>query len=186
VQITPSIVKFRCLLIAIVLLPLLAGCASKPKPQNPEVNRSIEVVRLSQKLEASGARVIQTGQTMRILLSGDKLFNPHSANLTSVGSKTLNVLSQLMMQLETTSVQVSGYTDVEPTQLQNKALSTGQAQTVADYLWSKGVDARLLYSVGYGYADKTSAGMPGNFAKGTNRRVEVQFQYLPLLSSLVD
>jgi outer membrane protein OmpA-like peptidoglycan-associated protein len=179
-----SIGKFFGIFRITLILIFLAGCASKMASQAPEVTRSIQIAQLSQQLEASGAKVIQTGQQVRIIFLSDSLFNAQSANLTSSHPKTLDTLAELMKQLETTFVQISAHTDAKSKQFQNKALSTAQAQTVADYLWSQGLDARIFYSVGYGATDDVSKGFPGNSSQRLNRRVEVDFQYLPLLSSL--
>jgi len=175
--------KFKFLFLSVLALPFLLGCVSELKQESPEVARSKQIIHLSRQLESSGARVIQTGQTMRVIFSSDNLFNPRSANLSLFAPGPLDNLSQLMSILETTSVEVSAYTDVEPSRMQNVALSTGQAEAVADYLWSKGVDARLLYSVGYDSRGQFD-GLPGALARNPNRRVEIQFQYLPLLTSL--
>jgi intracellular multiplication protein IcmN len=185
VHIPQFIIKFSRFFL-VVWLALLASCASSPTPDDPEIARSSKMAQLSQQLEKLGIRVIQAGQTMRVMLPSDKLFNPHSANFTRAATPMLNTLAQLMATLETTSVEVAGFTDVEPSAMQNNALSTRQAQLVADYLWSRGVDARLLYAVGYGSSHLTSPGLPGGFKNSANRRIEVKFEYLPLLSSLMN
>jgi intracellular multiplication protein IcmN len=168
---------------AIAICFFVGGCTSNPRPYNPEVIRSIELTRLSNQLEASGARVTRTGEWMRVILFSDDLFNPHSANFVAMHPRVLNALAKLMKNLETVSVRVSAYTDAEPTQLQNKSLSTAQAQTVADYVWSKGLDARMFYSVGYGF-DSAHTNLFGSYSQRLKRRVEVEFEYLPLLSSV--
>lgn len=164
---------------------LLYGCRSAaPQPKNLEVERSVKMVQLSRQLESFGARVIQTGQTLCIILPSDQIFNPHSANFTASATGMLNTTASLMAILETTSAQIAGYTDAERRAAQNVALSARQAQVVANYLWSRGVDARLLYAVGYGVTGQASPGLPGSFKDGANRRIKIQFQYLPLLTSL--
>lgn len=179
---------FKYFLLAIFVLPCWMGCASQDgrfevQKLNPEVARSMEIARLSADLEKSGARVVQVGETIRIILSSDWLFNPASANFSPSSSRALNDLAQLMLITETTSVEVNGYTDIKQNTLQNKALATGQAEAVLDYLGSRGVDARVIYARGYSVRSNPQS---GQFASGANRRVEIRFQYLPLLSSLVD
>ena len=159
----------------------LASCGSPmQQPVDPEVIRSTKIVDLSQKLESMGARVIQTGQTLQIILPSDELFALHSANFTDFSSTMLDVVSRLMAILETTSAQVAAYTDAEPDALRSKALATRQAEVVADYLWSKGLDTRMLYSVGYSSINHVNADLPGSLGIGANRRVEIKFQYLSL------
>jgi len=165
----------------------LSAChsVSSEKENAPEVVQTAALINLSKKLESSGARVIQTGKTLRIILPSDELFANDSANFISSSPPILNTVSQLMAILETTSAQVSGYTDSQPDALRNKALSIRQADVVANYLWSKGPDARLLYSVGYGLKGQVSSErFEGALRKGANRRIEIKFRYLPVLSSL--
>lgn len=172
-----------CMFLVGAMFLFAEGCASKAMPQNPETTRSIQITQLSKQLEASGAQVTRTGERIRVVFLSDQLFNPHSANLISSHPAMLDALVRLMKDQETTSVQISAYTNVMRAQFQNKALSAAQAQTVADYVWAKGVDARLFYSVGYG-VDKAYTGLFGNYSERLQRRVEVEFQYLPLLSSV--
>lgn len=172
------------ILLLSVLSALLLGCASSQPQQtthsvNADSARRQNVAMLTQALEQQGVQVAQMGEKMRIVLPSDKLFNPRSANLSAYALPVLDNVSQLMLTLETTSAEVGGYTNLEYSPEINRSLSESQARTVVDYLWAKGVDARLLYAVGYGAVaplQYEQAHVPINL----NRRIEIQFQYLPL------
>lgn len=165
------------------LSALLLGCASSQPQQTRSLDaqsaRQQDVATLTHALEQQGVQVAQMGEKMRIILPSDKLFNSRSANLSAYALPVLDNVSQLMLTLETTSAEVGGYTNLEYSPEINRSLSESQARTVVDYLWAKGVDARLLYAVGYGAVaplQREQARVPINL----NRRIEIQFQYLPL------
>lgn len=170
---------------AVISLLLLSACAAKQQPVgDPEYRRSVKVAAIERSLENKGVNVIHVGQTVRLTILSDALFNPRSANFNSRAAGILNTVAQLMLILQSTSAQVAGYTNTEYSEQINRALSARQAQVIVDYLWSRGVDSRLLYAVGKGsQSPLTSSSRAG---EGINRRIEIQFQYLPLLSTLVN
>lgn len=171
-------------MLTVVLAGFLLAC-SKPLPQgDPEYQRSLRVAAIENQLEKKGVGVVQIGQTMRLIILSDALFNPHSANFQSKGPSILDTVAQLMIILQTTSAQVAGYTNTEYSEQINKALSARQAQVVVDYLWTRGIDARLMYAVGKGTKEPlVSATRKGG---DLNHRIEIQFQYLPLLSTVMN
>jgi len=92
----------------------------------------------------------------------------------SAGSKkVLDTLVQVMTQnSQITTLSVEGNTDNqgEP-KFDNKALSQARAQSVVDYLGTKGVDKGRLQAVGYGSSNPLAPNdTPANMA--LNRRVE--------------
>lgn len=163
------------------LLWIVSGCNSTRTyiVLEPEVVRQAQIIALSSQLAKHKVQVIQIGETLRIIIPSDYLFNWDSANLNPpYAILVLNTISKLMLLLETTSAKVSGYTDCEASARLNKALSERQAQTVIDYLWIQGVDARLFYAIGYGSKVPLSA----NPMALSNRRIEINFQYSPLVA----
>lgn len=165
---------------------LLVGCRPAPEVQvDPMVSRNAHALALFKKIESLGARVFQAGSSVRIMLPSDRLFVPNSANLTRHSVLLLDTVAQLMRLLQTRVAKVSGFADSQPDALRNKALSVRQAEVVSEYLWTQFPDARILYAVGYGDAKSCIAKLPGVFVHDKRHRVEIQFQYLPLLSSLV-
>lgn len=164
---------------------LLSACAPQetgpkgPPVANAEDLRRQQVSTLIQKLESNDVQVIRVGETMRIILPSDELFNWRSANFNpKYAPHTLALLAHLMAMLETTSGEVSAYTNCLPTHALNKSLSEQQAQRVLDDLWRRGVDARLLFAVGEAFSDRVV--FPGSMLDPSqNRRVEIEFRYIP-------
>ena len=164
--------------IALFSLLCVSACSTKTYyVPDPESARRAEINRLRHNLAKAGVQPVQIGETMRIIIPSDRLFNTASANLNpAYAGGVLDTIAKLMLIVETPYGEVGAYTDCEPSARLNKALSEAQAQTVIDYLWEKKVDVRVLYAVGYGSRLRIAA----NPADWTNRRVEINFRYMPL------
>lgn len=133
---------------------------------------------LVKQLQHEGMQVIKLGETFRIVIASDNLFNPNSANIRGKYKLALNTVAKLMRTYQTVNVKVAAYTDNNGDMQRQQALTTRQAQVVASYLWSKKIDARLEYAVGYNR--KNPVGW-NDTVKGRhfNRRVEISFRYYP-------
>lgn len=180
--------KTRTLLKGLALFFSLAliGCAghsAKPWVQPALADKpSVEDWRayyVSQ-LRRNGAQVIHVGEEIRIVLRDDYLFNPDSANLRQNANPVLNWTAALIKTYTTVSIQVAGYSDNQNARAIAVALTTRQAQVVADSLWDKGIDTRLLSTVGYDERMRVdwNGYEPG---RSFNRRVEICFRYYPRL-----
>ncbi|ACJ20971.1 OmpA family protein [Coxiella burnetii] len=130
------------------------------------------------RLQADGVQVIKLGETMRFVLLSDCLFKPDSANLRSDYRPTLKALARLMKTYDKVNVQVAAYTDNNGHIERQQALTTRQAQVVASFLWSRGINARLAYAVGYNRKNPVdyNGSSHGRF---NNRRVEISFRFYP-------
>lgn len=166
-------------LMVVVLLILLSGCATKvtyrtvPLPSLAE-KRALYI----QQLRHDGVDVIKLGETFRFVLYSDDLFNPDSANLDDAFKPTLIVLAELMATYDKVDVAVAGYTDNSESQARGTALTTRQAQVVSNFLWERGIDARLISATGYNSKNAVDS---NNTVEGrhNNRRVEVSFRFYP-------
>lgn len=159
---------------------LLSACMTKTVvvvSKDPESLRRERIAEFTVVLSKEGVEVENIGETMRIVIPSDRLFNPGSANINPLeGARILNMVAEFMEMLETTRAEVSGYTNKEPSPILNQALSERQAQVVLDYLWTLGLDARVLYARGFG-ANKPLA---RNRVAWINRRIEINVRYFPL------
>ncbi len=81
-------------------------------------------------------------------------------------------------RLQTNGVQVAAYTDNNGHIERQQALTTRQAQVGASFLWSRGVNARLSYAVGYNRKNPVdyNGSSHGRF---NNRSVEISFRFYP-------
>ena len=97
-------------------------------------------------------------------------FESNSDRLASGASDVLNLVAETLLKYPEIKVEVQGHTDSDGAAEYNESLSARRAQTVSDYLASKGVDAGRMTVRGYGelqpVADNTTAA-----GKAQNRRV---------------
>lgn len=157
----------------------LTACAPKTSPRSKAPPTLAQVRRCYiHQLRENGVRVIKLGHTMRIVLLTDYLFNPASANIQKNYRPILHMLARLMGTYNKVNVKVAGYTDDGGNLKRKQALTTRQAQVVASYLWSRGIDTRLEYAVGFNQKDPV--GWNGSvIGRHFNRRVEVSFRFYP-------
>lgn len=168
--------RFLILLLSVLLL---FACA---RPQNIYINTLEEQRRAlirdyAQKLSKEGGRLILIGQTVRIIFPDKIILNPCSINLNPRYYPLFDDTARLMIKFEAISVQVAGYTNCKTSYILNRALSKRQAEVFAEYLFERGLDARLVHTIGYATRDPLLT----NINAAENRRLEVSFQYLPLL-----
>lgn len=98
-------------------------------------------------------------------------FDTKSFQLAPVSMIELNKLVQLMNDNPSMKIQINGYTDNVGSDADNLKLSQARSQSVADYLVSKGIDAKRLSAKGFGetqpIADNTTEA-----GRAANRRTE--------------
>jgi outer membrane protein OmpA-like peptidoglycan-associated protein len=126
-------------------------------------------------LESYGIRFFEVGDQITIVLPSDKFFQGDSSTANTYSYAILRKVVALLNKYKTVSIKVSGYTDNQGSVDRNKALSTQRAQTVAHYLWSQGIDTRLLYAVGYG-ASNFVANNQTVAGRAANRRIEITLE----------
>ncbi len=98
-------------------------------------------------------------------------FELNSYTLQPVSMIELDKLVQLMTDNPTIQVQLSGHTDNTGNAADNLKLSENRAKAAADYLISKGTDAKRLTWKGYGET-KPVADNSGEEGRAKNRRTE--------------
>jgi intracellular multiplication protein IcmN len=131
----------------------------------------------------NGVQVIQVGDEVEIILPSNKFFFPDSANLNPTYGPILDKVAELIRSFDKVNVKVAAYRDNSDPWQRSLALSKLQAKKVANYLWKRGIDARLLYAIGYGQEMPIAS---NDTLKGRtmNRRVEItlrKVQEAPLI-----
>lgn len=133
-------------------------------------------------LERYGVRVIQIGQTWTIVFPSDDVFDNETAEIRDDYKPLLDVAADFMQTYSKITVQVAAFTNHDDNNMKTKfgsvsdELTERQASSVANYLHSKNINARLLYSVGKG--DRKPIAWDGSpDGRRFNRRVEVYFRY---------
>lgn len=129
--------------------------------------------KLRQQMAGTGVDVNRNPDgSVGLVMPGSITFATNSAAINSSFYTTLNKVAQTLAEDNKNAVVVSGYTDSSGNDSINIPLSQNRAQSVAQYLVSKGVSSNRVSAKGYGasspIADNSTAA-----GKQQNRRVEI-------------
>lgn len=126
----------------------------------------------SQAALARLAAVKQEERGLVITLSGSVLFRSDEATLLPAARVRLDQVATALMETKERTLVVEGHTDSQGSVAHNNDLSQRRAQSVRDYLSSRGYPTSQTSAVGYGsqrpVADNKSAE-----GRANNRRVEI-------------
>lgn len=133
---------------------------------------------LLSELDRDHVQIVRIGEEIMIILPSDDYFYPKSTHMNENFYPALDRVAQYIRLYETTNIKVAGYTDAIGDELRNLALSRQQAQNIAKYLWNRGLDSRMIYSIGYG-CQFPIANNDTPSGRSQNRRVQITFRYIP-------
>ncbi len=107
-------------------------------------------------------------------LAGGSHFASGSAQLTFDGKDALNRLSQDLRnkKFSIKSIQITGHTDSVGSEQANQILSYNRANTVANYLASRGINRGLIHTQGRGESQPIASNKT-KYGRAQNRRVEI-------------
>lgn len=129
-------------------------------------------------LDRGRMQIFKVGQEYMIVLPADAYFFQNSTHVNEAFYRSLDSVAEYIQKYETEVIKVAGYTDNVGNPTRNVALSRQQAQNILNYLWNKGLDTRMMYSIGYGeqfpVADNGSSD-----GRDANRRVQITFREIP-------
>lgn len=113
-----------------------------------------------------------------VTVDNDILYDIDSSSLRPDSLATLSDMSGVLARYPDTMVRVSGYADSTGTEEHNQVLSLRRAQSVSNYLSSRGVASSRIESFGYGemYPRETNDTVEG---RRLNRRVEISIKSVP-------
>ncbi|EGL56143.1 MULTISPECIES: OmpA family protein [Methylophaga] len=111
-------------------------------------------------------------ETLKIDIASEVSFDFDSASLKSAFTPTLNKVSDILQRYPNTIIHVVGYTDSVGSESYNMKLSERRAQSVVDYLSSRGVSSSRLYAIGKGESDPRATN-DTEAGRQLNRRVEL-------------
>lgn len=169
----------------LMIFGLLAGCQKAPchayfasgVKQTITLRRARDVCVLKQ----NGVHVQKVGQIITLIFPSDSLFVNRTTEFQENAEPILNYAADLIQTYHTMNVKVAGFSDKtheEKTKsgTYERALTRRQANAVARYLWSRKVNARLMYAIGEG-GEHPVAWNAFPIGRKLNRRIEVRFQY---------
>lgn len=134
-----------------------------------------QIKELKEETEGSGVDVteVDNGQAILVNLPDGVTFDVGSATLKPAFRDTLNNVADSLIKYPNSIIDVYGHTDSTGSDAFNQSLSERRAQTVANYLISRGVSQARIRWQGFGETmpvadNSTDAG------RSRNRRVEIK------------
>lgn len=132
-----------------------------------------------EKLCHEGVQVIMVGDNVKIILHTDTIFENNTPRFNCAAGPIIKDVITFINGLEKIEVKVTGYTNCAGPPCRNLAISKAMADNLANYMWSHGLDARVLYSNGCGEEDPIASNMTSR-GRAANRRIEITLRQLPL------
>ena len=124
--------------------------------------------------QINGAQVesINDGQAIKVTFESGILFATNSSTLNSASQSALSSFATSLINNPDTDVQIYGHTDNTGTDAINNPLSEKRAQSVYNFLMSKGVGGSRMVSQGFGSTQPITDNSTA-VGRQQNRRVEV-------------
>jgi outer membrane protein OmpA-like peptidoglycan-associated protein len=105
---------------------------------------------LEDRIKNRGINIIVLGDQILIMVPSERLFENMSSRLKQDAYSTIKCIAMYINGFTTITVKISAYTDNFGSCAVNLSLSQEQANRVAKELTAYGVNARILYAMGYG------------------------------------
>lgn len=119
-----------------------------------------------------GTNVERVGEGIHLTLNENSVrFDTNKATLTASAQANLNKLIPVFNEYSDTNIQIFGYTDSTGSEPYNLTLSQKRAESVKNYLVSKGLNASRFKTSGLGIADPIATNDTPE-GRSLNRRVE--------------
>ncbi|GAA0775050.1 outer membrane protein OmpA [Castellaniella ginsengisoli] len=109
----------------------------------------------------------------KVVLNADTFFDFDKATLKPEGKQVLDQVAQQAGSVNLETVIATGHTDSIGTEAYNQGLSERRANTVKQYLISKGVPADRIYAEGKGELQPVASNKTRE-GRAQNRRVEIE------------
>jgi outer membrane protein OmpA-like peptidoglycan-associated protein len=135
-------------------------------------NMANQEAELNQDLAGSGARVINTGSQLRVILPENVTFATGSATVADTFRSSLRSVANILRKYPDTKVRVVGHTDNVGTDAINTQLSWDRANAVSRILVSNGVDHNRITYSGHGSNEPMTSNSTA-VGRAQNRRVEI-------------
>ena len=158
--------------------PMAMPMAMTPAPAPAPVERLPGRIRVDtvRSVRVDTVRLSPTASTDQVVLRVQ--FQTDKAELLPISRPVLDTVAAAIIATPGSRWQVEGHTDSVGTAEYNKTLSQARAQTVVDYLVSKGVDRGIMTAVGFGF-DREVFSNTTLEGRAQNRRVQLRRIPLP-------
>lgn len=132
---------------------------------------------LRAELQGTGVSVTRNGDEIILNMPSNITFATDQDSVKSGFYRTLNSVALVLKKFNKTIVDVYGHTDNVGDDQYNQDLSERRAMSVANYLYSQGVDGRRFSVKGFGEDEPVASNATAE-GRAQNRRVEIQLSPL--------
>lgn len=146
------------------------GASAKPAPMADSPAKGDGTVIAAKPLPENAQACVKNAQD--VLAKQKITFDPGSARIDSAADGVMAALATVLKQCPGLPVEISGHTDSQGTERNNKTLSQQRAEAVVAALKEAGVDTGQMSAMGYG-EEKPIAENSDEEGRETNRRIEI-------------
>jgi outer membrane protein OmpA-like peptidoglycan-associated protein len=129
---------------------------------------------LRRETAGTGVEVIRQGDDLVLRMPSGITFAYNRYDIQPQFQSTLNEVASTLAQYQQTYIDVLGHTDSSGTYEYNQGLSERRAQSVADYLASRGVNRARMATRGFGETQLLVSPEQTEADRAANRRVEIR------------
>lgn len=133
----------------------------------------VQAAELRQELASTGVQVVETADSIRLIMPGNITFKTDSADINASFYPVLNSVAKVLNKYSNSTVLVSGHTDSTGSADYNLSLSKTRAQSVAAYLQGQGVKSSRFEVLGMGSSNPIASNATAD-GRTQNRRVEIK------------
>lgn len=128
--------------------------------------------KLREQLAGTGVSVERQGDQIKLTMPEHITFATNSASLSAQAQTSLAQAAQTLATYTDTTLTIVGHTDNTGNDAINNPLSYNRAQSVANYLYQKGVAANRMHILGQGSRQPIASNTTAE-GRALNRRVEI-------------
>lgn len=133
----------------------------------------VQAAELRQELMSTGVQVVETADSIRLIMPGNITFKTDSADINSSFYPVLNSVAKVLNKYSNSTILVSGHTDSTGDAEYNLNLSRERAQSVASYLQGQGIKSTRFEVLGMGSSNPIASNSTAD-ERAQNRRVELK------------
>jgi outer membrane protein OmpA-like peptidoglycan-associated protein len=122
--------------------------------------------------QIEGATVERVGEGIKVTFDSGILFDVNQSALQQEARDNIQKMAEVMKKYGETEIVIQGHTDSSGSDELNQRLSEQRAQSVADYIVSKGINASRIFTEGFGEREPIADNSTVEGRK-QNRRVEL-------------
>lgn len=152
---------------------LLGGLAGAAVGGGVGYYLDVQAAELRSELVSTGVQVIESDDSIRLVMPGNITFKTDSADINSSFYPVLNSVARVLKKYDNSTVLVSGHTDSTGSADYNLNLSRNRAQSVASYLQGQGIKASRFEVLGLGSSNPIASNETAS-GREQNRRVEIK------------